>query len=126
MFNSKLKQEIAALKLANEQLQEQYNLVHVLLQARQDDCVALQRKVVKANAELSRITWGRFYQMVDKLKVSARAKLPFLSNRILIELGDEIMKVVCDEFGIDRLMTHDHSDPDDSDEDEDEDEDEDD
>jgi hypothetical protein len=43
MFNSKLKQEIATLQIANQQLQEQYNLVHGLLLQRQDEVVSLQR-----------------------------------------------------------------------------------
>jgi hypothetical protein len=115
MFNSKLKQRITELETANKQLQEQYNLVYVMLQARQDDCVALQRELAAKPEPSYRV-------FIDKLKMTVREKLPFLSDRVLIEVGDELMKVVCDEFGVERLMVHDHSDPDDSDEDEDEDE----
>jgi len=53
MFNSKLKQRIAELETANEQLQKQYDLVHGLLLQRQDEVVALQREVENLKAQLS-------------------------------------------------------------------------
>jgi len=43
MFNSKLKQQIAALEASNQQLQAQYDTVFGLLQQRQDEVLDLQR-----------------------------------------------------------------------------------
>lgn len=45
MFNSKLKQQIAELQIANKNLQQQYNLVYSLLLQRQDEVVALLREI---------------------------------------------------------------------------------
>ena len=52
MFNSKLKQKIAELETANEQLQDQYNLVHELLLQRQDEVVTLKREIENLKAQL--------------------------------------------------------------------------
>lgn len=97
MFNSHLKQEIAALKLANEQLQEQYNLVHVLLQARQDDCVALQRQLAAVQPTVNHLEVKEV--VFTSLKHAISEKLDFLTE----ETTDAFFDFFVDDFISDLL-----------------------
>lgn len=95
MFNTKLKQEIAALKLANQQLQEQYNLVHVLLQARQDDCVTLQRELAAVQPVQPTVNHLEVKEVVfTSLKHAISEKLDFLTE----ETTDAFFDFFVDDF----------------------------
>ncbi len=77
MFNSKLKQQIAELTAANENLQKQYDLVHGLLLERQDEVVALQRTL-------------------SDLKQQRQSKLP---TKFYPDLKSKIVSIIDDELG---------------------------
>ncbi len=77
MFNSKLKQQIAELTVANENLKKQYDLVHSLLLQRQDEVVTLQRTL-------------------SDLKQQPQSKLP---TKFYPDLKSKIVSIIDDELG---------------------------
>jgi len=119
MFNSKLKQRIAVLEAANQQLQNQYNLVHELLLQRQDQVVALQRELATIQPATEGIDYLTIKEIAgESLRLAIEEKLHFLTEATTDELSDFFTESLAE--GLDNLANSDSDSDSDSDEDEDE------
>ena len=126
MFNSKLKQQIAELQIANKNLQQQYNLVYSLLLQRQDEVVALLREItlLKIREPKSKLP-PRFYaDLKSKIVSIIDNEIGCVKQSYFVRISEQVADYLSEI--LDPIFYPDSDSDSDSDsEDEDEDEDED-